>query len=84
MLNRGWRPGLAVLAAFGMILLAALPGQASAAVRQDRQESGEFAGSAAADGIRDNQQWVLSMLNAEAAWSAVSYTHLTLPTIYSV
>ncbi len=67
MLNQGWRPGLALLAAFSVISLAALPGPASAAVRQERQESGEFAGSAAADGIRDNQQWVLDMLNVEAA-----------------
>ena len=49
MLNPGWRPGLAVLAAFGVVSLAALPGPASAAVRLDRRE---FAGSAAADGIQ--------------------------------
>jgi subtilisin family serine protease len=66
MLNQGWRPGLAMLAVFGVVSLAAVPGPARAAVQR---ASGEFAGSAAADGIRDNQRWVLGMLNAEAAWS---------------
>jgi subtilisin family serine protease len=83
MLNQGWRPGLAVLAAFGMILLAALPGQASAAVRQDRQESAEFAGSAVADSIRDNQQWVLDMLRVEAAWSVTEGSGVTVAVIDS-
>ena len=46
MLNRGWRPGLAVLAAFGVVALAAGPGPASAAVRHP---GGAFASSAAAD-----------------------------------
>ena len=45
MLNRGWRPGLAVLAVFGAVSLAALPGPASAAVRR---AGGEYAGSATA------------------------------------
>ena len=83
MLNRGWRPGLALLAVFGVVSLAALPGPASAAVRQERQESGEFAGSAAADGIRDNQQWVLDMLNAEAAWSVTRGSGVTIAVIDS-
>ncbi len=83
MLNQGWRPGLALLAAFGVLSLAALPGPASAAVRQERQESGEFAGSAAADGIRDSQQWVLGMLNVEAAWSVTQGAGVTVAVIDS-
>ena len=83
MLTQGWRPGLALLAAFGMVSLAALPGPASAAVRQERQESGEFAGSAAADSIRENQQWVLGMLNAEAAWSVTRGSGVTVAVIDS-
>ena len=66
MLNQGWRSGLALLAAFGIISLAVLPGPASAAVRR---EGGEFAGSAAADSIRGSEQWVLDMLGVDAAWS---------------
>ena len=80
MLNQGWRPGLAVLAAFGVMSLAALPGPASAAVQR---EGGEFAGSATADGIRDNQQWVLGMLNAEAAWSVTRGAGVTVAVIDS-
>ena len=80
MLNQGWRPGLAVLAAFGLMSLAALPGPASAAVQR---EGGEFAGSATADDIRDNQQWVLGMLNAEAAWSVTQGAGVTVAVIDS-
>ena len=83
MLSQGWRLGLALLAAVGLVWLAALPGPASAAVRQERQESGEFAASAAADGIRDNQQWVLDMLNAEAAWSVNRGAGVTVAVIDS-
>ena len=75
-----WRPGLALLAALGVVSLAALPGPAHAAVRQ---ESGEFAISAAADSIRDNQQWVLDMLNAEAAWSVTRGAGVTVAVIDS-
>ena len=80
MLNQGWRPGLALLAAFGVISLAALPGPASAAVRPG---SGEFAGSATADSIRDNQQWVLDMLNVEAAWPVTQGAGVTVAVIDS-
>jgi subtilisin family serine protease len=80
MLNQVWRPGLAVLAAFGVVSLAALPGPASAAVRQ---EAGEFAGSAAADGIRDNQQWVLGMLNVSAAWTVTEGAGVTVAVVDS-
>jgi type VII secretion-associated serine protease mycosin len=80
MLNHRWRPGLALLAAFGMVLLAVLAGPASAAVRQD---SGEFAASATADSIRDNQQWVLDMLDAEAAWQVTKGAGVTVAVIDS-
>ncbi len=83
MLTQWWRAGLALLAAFGVLSLAALPGPASAEVRPQRQESGEFASSAAADGIRDNQQWVLSMLNVEAAWSVTRGSGVTVAVIDS-
>ena len=83
MLNQGWRSGLALLAAFGVVSLAALPGPASAAVRQDRQESGEFAGSAIADGIRGSQQWVLDMLRVETAWSVTQGSGVTVAVIDS-
>ena len=80
MLNRRWRPGLAVLAAFGVVALAAGPGPASAAVRHP---GGAFASSAAADSIRDNQQWVLSMLRAETAWSVTRGAGVTVAVIDS-
>ena len=95
MLNRGWRRGLALLAALGMVLLAVLPGPAGAAVRQQRQDRpdrpdmqegqviGEFASSAAADSIRDNQQWVLGMLNAEEAWQVTRGAGVTVAVIDS-
>jgi subtilisin family serine protease len=81
MLNHGWwRPVLARLAAFCAVSLTVLPGVASAAVRQD---SGEFARAAAADGIRDNQQWVLGMLNAETAWQLTKGAGVTVAVIDS-
>ncbi len=80
MLNRGWRPVLAALAAFGVVVLAAGPGPASAAVRRG---GGEFASSAAADAIRDNQQWVLSMLRAQTAWSVTRGAGVTVAVIDS-
>jgi type VII secretion-associated serine protease mycosin len=64
------RPGLArltslvVLAALGGALAAA-SGPASAAVRQ---AGAPAYGTVAADTIRDNQQWVLNMLDAPSAW----------------
>jgi type VII secretion-associated serine protease mycosin len=80
MLNHRWRPGLALLAAFGMVLLPVLAGPAGAAVRQD---SGESAASATADSIRDNQQWVLGMLDAEAAWQVTKGAGVTVAVIDS-
>jgi subtilisin family serine protease len=83
MLNQGWRSGLALLAAFGIVSLAALPGPASAAVRQERQASGELASSAAADSISDSQQWVLDMLRVQTAWSVTRGSGVTVAVIDS-
>jgi type VII secretion-associated serine protease mycosin len=80
MLSPRWRPGLALLAAFGVISLAALPGPARAAVRPG---SGEFAASAAVDTIRDSQQWVLDMLDVEAAWPVTEGSGVTVAVIDS-
>jgi type VII secretion-associated serine protease mycosin len=80
MLNHRWRRGLALLAAFGVVALAGMPGPADAAVRQ---EGGEFARSAAADSIRDSQQWVLGMLNADAAWQVTRGAGVTVAVIDS-
>ena len=80
MLNLRWRPWLALLTLFGMVSLAALPGPANAAVRRD---GGEFAGSAAADSIRGNQEWVLGMLNAAAAWQVTRGAGVTVAVIDS-
>jgi subtilisin family serine protease len=59
---------LALLVACGVLSLAALPAPAHAA---------------AADGIRDNQQWVLAMLNAEAAWQVTRGAGVTVAVIDS-
>src|SRR5260370_9566955 len=75
MLNRRWCLRLAVLAAWcavspaalpGTVGAAPLPGTAGAAVPH---ADARFSGSAAADGIRDNEQWVLDLLDVPAAWS---------------
>ena len=68
-------------AASGVLSLAALPVPAGAAVRQDRPVP--FAASARADSIRDNQGWVLGMLNAEAAWSVTRGAGVTVAVIDS-
>jgi type VII secretion-associated serine protease mycosin len=80
MLIRRWRTGLALLAALGLVGLAVLPGPAGAAVRPG---SGEFAVSAAADSIRDSQQWVLGMLDVEAAWQVTQGAGVTVAVIDS-
>src|SRR5260370_7784286 len=75
MLNRRWCLRLAVLAAWcavspaalpGTVGAAPLPGTAGAAVPH---ADARFSGSAAADGIRDNEQWVLNLLDVPAACS---------------
>ena len=80
MLTRGWRARLALLAALGVVWLAASPGPASAAVRPGGRG---LAGSAAADGIRDNQQWVLDMLDVRAAWRVAAGRGITVAVIDS-
>ena len=84
-LNQMARPGLALLATAGLVAMAAaglvsLAGPAAAAVRQG---SGELTRSAAADSIRGNQQWVLNMLNAQAAWSVTRGAGVTVAVIDS-
>src|SRR6266702_4195315 len=69
--------GLVAMAAAGLVSLA---GPAAAAVRQG---SGELTRSAAADSIRGNQQWVLNMLNAQAAWSVTRGAGVTVAVIDS-
>ena len=63
---------LALLTAVALVLLAAL----SAAPALS-------AAGAPADGIRTNQQWVLSMLDAEAAWSVTRGAGMTVAVIDS-
>jgi subtilisin family serine protease len=72
MLTRGWRPRIALLAAAGLISLAALP----AAPALD-------AAAAPADAIQAKQQWVLNMLNAQAAWSVTRGAGVTVAVIDS-
>ena len=72
MLTGRWRPRIALLAAAGLVSLAALP----AAPAPD-------AAAAPADGIQAKQQWVLSMLNAEAAWSVTRGAGVTVAVIDS-
>jgi len=68
MLSQRWRRGFALLAACGVASLAALPVPARAA---------------AADSIRGSQQWVLDMLNAEAAWQVSRGAGVTVAVIDS-
>ncbi|HEX5292014.1 MAG TPA: S8 family serine peptidase [Streptosporangiaceae bacterium] len=72
MLTRGWRPGTALLAAVGLVSLAAL----AAAPAPD-------AAAAAADSIQGKEQWVLSMLNAQAAWLVTRGAGVTVAVIDS-
>jgi subtilisin family serine protease len=72
MLTRGWRPRIALLAAGGLVALAALPAAPALA-----------AAAAPADSIQAKQQWVLSMLNAEAAWSVTRGAGVTVAVIDS-
>jgi subtilisin family serine protease len=58
--------GFAVLAGACLVSLAALPGTARAA---GQHAAGAASGTVLADSIRDNQLWVLDMLNVPAAWS---------------
>src|SRR6201992_1450073 len=65
MLTSRWRRRLAVACAAGLVSLPAIPpGPARAAVRAP---GAALTRAAVTDGISDKQQWVLSMLNVEAA-----------------
>jgi subtilisin family serine protease len=57
--------GLAVLTGSCLVSLAAMPGTARATVQH---AAGPTSGTVLTDSIRDNQQWVLDMLNVPAAW----------------
>ena len=72
MLTRGWRSGTALLAAAGLVSLAAL----AAVPAPD-------AAAASADSIQAKEQWVLSMLNAQAAWSVTRGAGVTVAVIDS-
>ena len=72
MLTRRWRPGIALLAVAALVSLAVLP----AAPALD-------AAAAPADAIQARQQWVLNMLNAEAAWSVTRGAGVTVAVIDS-
>ena len=80
------RPGpalltvLALLAALCGTVLAAWPGPAAAAVRHP---GSPVSGMSAADSIRDNQQWVLDMLDVPAAWTVTRGTGVTVAVIDS-
>ena len=63
---------LALLTAAGLVSLAALPAAPAMG-----------AAAAPADSIRTNQQWVLSMLDAEAAWSVTRGAGVTVAVIDS-
>ena len=78
-LTRGWRPGLALLAVASVMSLAT-PGPAGAA---SRPPGGTLTRSAAADGTQARQQWVLSMLDAEVAWSVTRGAGVTVAVIDS-
>ena len=72
MLTRGWRPGTALLAAAGLVGLAALAAAPAPP-----------AAAASADSIQAKEQWVLSMLNAQAAWSVTRGAGVTVAVIDS-
>ncbi|MGH3178883.1 MAG: hypothetical protein ACRDPF_34025, partial [Streptosporangiaceae bacterium] len=72
MLTRGWRHGTALLAAVGLVSLTAL----AAAPAPD-------AAAASADSIQGKEQWVLSMLDAQTAWSVTRGAGVTVAVIDS-
>jgi subtilisin family serine protease len=81
MLTARWRRRLALACAAGLVSLAAIPpGPARAAIRAP---GAALTRSAVADGISDKQQWVLSMLNVEAAWSVTRGAGVTVAVIDS-
>jgi len=72
--------GLVVLAASCLVSLAALPGTARAATQPG---VGPASGAVLFDSIRDNQQWVLDMLNVPAAWPVSEGAGVTVAVIDS-
>jgi type VII secretion-associated serine protease mycosin len=81
MLTSRWRARLVLACVTGLVSLAAIPpGPARAAVRAP---GAALTRSAVADGISDKQQWVLSMLDAEAAWSVTRGAGVTVAVIDS-
>jgi subtilisin family serine protease len=72
MLSRRIRGCLALLAAAGLAGMAALPAAPALG-----------AAAAPADSVRTNQQWVLNMLDAEAAWSVTRGAGVTVAVIDS-
>ena len=72
MRGRRMRARLALLAAAGLAAMAALPATPALG-----------AAAAPADGVRTNQQWVLNMLDAEAAWSVTRGAGVTVAVIDS-
>ena len=72
MLGRRIRGRLALLAAAGLAAMAALPATPALG-----------AAAAPVDGIRTDQQWVLNMLDAEAAWSLTRGAGVTVAVIDS-
>jgi type VII secretion-associated serine protease mycosin len=81
MLTSRWRARLALACVAGLVSLAAIPpGPARAAIRAP---GAALTRSAVADGIADRQQWVLSMLDVEAAWSVTRGAGVTVAVIDS-
>jgi subtilisin family serine protease len=72
--------GFAVLAGSCLVSLAALPGTARAA---GQHAAGPASGTVLTDSIRDNQMWVLDMLNVPAAWSLSEGDGVTVAVIDS-
>jgi type VII secretion-associated serine protease mycosin len=81
MLTSRWRARLVLAVVAGLVSLAVLPpGPVRAAVRAPGAAATR---SAVADSISDKQQWVLSMLNVEAAWSVTRGAGVTVAVIDS-
>jgi type VII secretion-associated serine protease mycosin len=81
MLTSRWRARLVLTCVTGLASLVAIsPGPARAAVRAP---GAALTRSAVADGIADKQQWVLSMLDVEAAWSVTRGAGITVAVIDS-
>jgi type VII secretion-associated serine protease mycosin len=81
MLTSRWRARLALACVTGLVSLAAIPpGPARAAIRAP---GAALTRDAVADGIADRQQWVLSMLDVDTAWSVTRGAGVTVAVIDS-